>query len=86
MGDTRRGIHDYIGSWASMPNDPKKHNFSDGDSTVCAGVFDGEPRVMCEGGRTVGLNELVQMAAKVLTQAQAQVSAARNHLRFYLLP
>ena len=49
---------------------------TDADSTACGhpsvATFDGEPRVMCEGGRTVGLNELVQMAAKVLTQAQAQ--------------
>ncbi len=43
------------------------------------GSFDGEPRVIFEGGRTVGLNELVQMAARVLTQAQTQevINSAR---------
>ena len=42
-------------------------------------TFDGEPRVICEGGKTVGLNELVQMAAKVLTQAQAQEVINTHH-------
>ncbi len=43
-----------------------------GPAHPSVGTFDGEPRVICEGGRTVGLNELVQMAARVLTQAQTQ--------------
>ena len=56
---------------------------ADTDRTSCTyptvTTFDGEPRVICEGGKTVGLNELVQMAAKVLTQAQAQEVINTHH-------
>ena len=56
---------------------------ADTDRTSCTyptvTTCDGEPRVICEGGKTVGLNELVQMAAKVLTQAQAQEVINTHH-------